>query len=222
MPPLTQPSAAPVVTGVANGNNAGTKVELQSSYMALIAGLQQNYQPGDVFDLVTGQTTCAELVTLFQGFVTSAEQTKASNQVWRNDVQAEREAEQQVRPVRAAVKSVLVGKYGKSSTKLLAYGFQPAKVPVKSTTAKSTAVAKAEATRTARGTKGSKQKQAIVGNVTGVVITPVTAGPPVPVTGGSGSSSSSTGNNAASGSNGAGAPAAPASPAGSGGTPPHA
>ncbi len=148
--------------------------------------------------------------------MTAAEATKSSYQAWRADVQLERGAEQAADPYRAAVKQVLVGKYGKSSTKLLTYGFQPAKVRVTSTTARSTAVAKAKATRAARGTKGKRQKQQIVGNVTGVIITPVTSGPSAPP------AEVSTANNAATGSNGAGAPAAPASPAANGGTPPHA
>jgi hypothetical protein len=180
--PAPQPSPTPpVVTGVANGSNTGTKVALQTSYLALIAGLEANYQPGDVFELPMGDMTRDELIAHFEGFVTAAEATKASNQAWRQDVQDERAAEQSARPYRAAVKAVLLAKLGKSSPKLTTYGFPPAKVGVKSTATKSAAVAKAEATRVARGTKGSVQKQSIVGNVTGVIITPVTAGPPVPV-----------------------------------------
>jgi hypothetical protein len=41
------------------------------------------------------------------------------------------------------------------------------------------AAAKNAATRSARGTKGAKQKLAITGGVTGVVVTPVTAAKPV-------------------------------------------
>jgi hypothetical protein len=170
-----------MVTGVANGSNTGTKVQLQTSYLALIAGLQANYQPGDVFELPMGDMTRDQLVAHFESYVTAAEATKSSNQAWRQDVQDERAAEQSARPYRSAVKAVLVARLGKSSTQLITYGFPPAKVGVKSTATKSAAVAKAEATRVARGTKGKAQKQAIVGNVTGVVITPVTAGPPVPV-----------------------------------------
>jgi hypothetical protein len=43
---------------------------------------------------------------------------------------------------------------------------------------KTAAAAKREATRAARGTKGPKAKQAIHGDVTGVVVTPVTAAHP--------------------------------------------
>ena len=196
---------------MANGGNKGTKIELQTSYIALIAGLQQNYQPGDVFDLPMGQMTRDQIIAEFQTFVNAAEATKSSNQAWRQDVQAERAAELAAAPVRTSVKAVLVGRYGKSSTQLLNYGIPPAKVPTVSTAVKAAALAKSEATRAARGTKGSVQKQSITGNVTGVVITPVTAGAPVPVT------APAAGSNAASGSNGASAPPAPASPAATGG-----
>jgi hypothetical protein len=43
---------------------------------------------------------------------------------------------------------------------------------------KAAAVAKSAATRSARGTKGAKQKLEITGDVTGVVVTPVTAAKP--------------------------------------------
>jgi hypothetical protein len=45
--------------------------------------------------------------------------------------------------------------------------------------AKAAAAAKREATRTARGTKGSVQKKGIKGAVIGVTVTPITAAPPI-------------------------------------------
>jgi hypothetical protein len=205
IPPPTAPPTAPAtppVTGVANGGNKGTKVALQTSYLALIAGLLAYYQPGDPFLLEAGVMTRDELIAAFQQFVASAEATKTSYLAWRADVQAERVEEQTVAPLRAGLKSTLEGRFGKSGTELTKFGFTPAKVGVKSTASKTAAVAKAKATRAARGTKGSVQKQAVTGNVTGVVITPMTAGPAVPV----GTAAPAT-------------PAAPASPAATGGTP---
>ena len=211
IPPPTAPPmgpATPSVTGVANGSNSGTKVDLQTSYLALIAGLLAYYQPDDEFLLEAGVMTRNELIASFQTFVASAETTKTSYLAWRADVQSERNAEQAVAPQRAGVKSILVGRFGKSGTQLATFGFDPAKAAVKSTASKTAAVAKAKATRAARGTKGSVQKQQVTGNVTGVVITPMTAGPAVPA---------ATANEASGGS-GAGAPVA--SPAATGGTPP--
>jgi len=212
-PPPTADPATPAITSVANGSNKGTKVDLQTAYLSLIAGLLVYFQPGDPFALAAGIMTRDQLIALFQQFVAAAEATKSSNAVWRSDVQAERAMEQMVAPVRVGLTSILQGKFGKSGTPLLKFGITPLKAPVKTTAVKTAAVAKAKATRVARGTKGSKQKKDIVGNVTGVVITPVTAGPAVPVTTG----------NAAGPSGGASVPApgATPTPTPTGGTPPH-
>ena len=143
--------------------------------MALIAGLQAGYAPDYVFQLATGDQRCDEVVAELQRYVTAAQATKGSYQAWRKDVETERQVVVEVAPIRAAVHSILVGRYGKSSTQMLTYGFTPQKVAQRTVASKATAIAKNEATRTARGTKGSKKKLATTGGVTGVVITPVTA-----------------------------------------------
>ncbi len=168
-------SPMPLVTGVANGGNTGTKTDLQTSYVALIAGLQAGYAPDYVFQLATGDQRCDAVVAVLQQYVTAAQATKSSYQAWRNDVEAERQVVAQVAPVRASVHSVLEGRYGKSSTQMLTYGFSPQKVAERTVASKAGAIAKNEATRTARGTKGSKKKLDVTGGVTGVVITPVTS-----------------------------------------------
>jgi hypothetical protein len=173
-------SAPPTVTGVVAGDSKGTKVEVQTSYLALIAGLTQFYQPGDVFSLAEGDLTRDEIIAKLHGFVSEVESTKAANQAWRAQVQVERSTLLEVRPLRDGLKGIVGAKFGKGSPQLVSFGFQPLKATVKSTGSKAAAVAKAEATRRARGTKGSAQKQDITGNVTGVVITPLVAGPAVP------------------------------------------
>ena len=83
---------------------------------------------------------------------------------WRADVQSERAVEQAVACRSARVrKAVLVGRFGKSGTQLEKFGFVPAKAGTRTTLGKTTAVAKAAATRIARGTKGSVQKQKVTG-----------------------------------------------------------
>jgi hypothetical protein len=208
-PAPTPPPATTPITSVANGSNTGTKVDLQTSYLALISGLESFYQSGDVFQLVSGPMTRDELITQFQQFIADAEATKASYQAWRDDVQHERVSEQAAGSLRAGVKAILNGRFGKSGTQLTKFGFEPAKTGAKTPLVKAVAAVKAKATRAARGTKGSEQKKLVKGNVTGVVITPVTE--PAPA----------TASNAASGSSGTGAPPAAASPAATGGTPPH-
>jgi hypothetical protein len=171
----TAASPMPLVTSVANGSNTGRKTDLQTAYSALIAGLQAGYAPDYVFQLATGDQRCDDVVAELQKYVTAAQATKSSNQAWRNNVQIERQVAAEVAPTRAAVQSVLQGRYGKGSTQLLAYGFTPQKVAERTAASKAGAAVKTKATRTARGTKGSKQKLEITGGVTGVIITPVTS-----------------------------------------------
>jgi hypothetical protein len=167
--------ATPLITGSANGSNNSTKTALQTSYAALIAGLKAYYQPGDVLQLPTGNETRDEVIADLQKFVQATEDTKVAYLAWRAAVQNERTIELALRPEKQAVQSVVVGRFGKTSTTLLTFGIQP-KVPVvRTVAAKAESVAKGDATRKARGTKGSKQKLDVVGNVTGVVITPVTS-----------------------------------------------
>ncbi len=176
----TTAAAVPAITGPANGSNNSTKVSLQTSYAALIAGLQAYYQPGDVLQLPTGDETRDAVIADLQKFVQAAEDTKAAYLAWRDAVQNERAIELALRPEKQAVQSVVVGRFGRASTTLLKFGIQP-RVPVVRTVAeKAEANAKGEATRKARGTKGSKEKLAVSGNVTGVVITPITSTANVP------------------------------------------
>jgi hypothetical protein len=69
--------------------------------------------------------------------------------------------------------------HGTAPDALAAYGIHP-KTPARPTVeAQTAAVAKRKATRAARHTMGSRQRAEIKGDVTGVVIAPVTAAGPV-------------------------------------------
>jgi hypothetical protein len=175
-PTPTQPvQATPTITGVAGGSNNGTKVLLQTSYVALITGLQGLYQPSDVLLLSTGSETCGDVIADLQGFVQAAEDTKASYQAWRGDVQTERKVLANVSPKRGAVRTLMESRFGKGSTQLMQLGFAPRKPGTKTIEAKAEGLVKSEATREARGTKGKKQKLEVTGNVTGVELTPITS-----------------------------------------------
>ena len=178
--PHPTPPQVPSLTGVAGSDTPRTKVAIQSSYLGLIAGLIASYQPDDTFLLAEGTFTRDELIAEFQKLVASAEATKASYQAWRADVQSEQAVIASVSPLRTSVKGVLAARWGKSSAKMTTFGFVPAKVGTRTTETMAAAVAKAKATRKARGTKGSVQKLEVTGNVTGVVITPVTSAPALP------------------------------------------
>jgi hypothetical protein len=76
----------------------------------------------------------------------------------------------------AALVAFVKATFGDAPDVLADFGLVPKKAR-KPLTAEQLAAAKAKrkATRAARGTVGSKKKLAIVGNVTGVIVTPVTA-----------------------------------------------
>jgi len=181
--PPAQPPPPPPVTGVANGSNTGTKVDLQTSYVALVTGLLAFYQPGDQFPLAGGDKTRDQLVADFNAFIQAAETTKTCQQEWRNAVQAERQSEASVKPLRQGVRSIVEAKFGKGAPQLLQFGFKPRKASTKSSATKAAAAVKTAATRKARGTKGSVQKLEVSGDVAGVIITPVTSVPQVATTG---------------------------------------
>jgi hypothetical protein len=70
------------------------------------------------------------------------------------------------------------GTFGNSPDVLADFGLAPKKARTPLTTEQKAArAAKAKATRAARGTTGKKAKLAVKGNVTGVVVTPVTSAP---------------------------------------------
>jgi len=172
--------ASPPVAQTVQRDSSQSKINLQTSIVALVAGLNAEYQPDDVFQLTTGAMTCTEVVAELNGFVSAAQTTDADYNAWRNAVEAERATELQVRPLRANLKSILAGRYGKGGNKMAQFGFTPAKPVVKTSQSKTAAAVKAKATREARGTRGRQQKKTITGNVTGVIITPVTAGTVTP------------------------------------------
>jgi hypothetical protein len=159
--PAPPPATLTPITGTANGSNHGTKVNLQTSYQALITGLLAFYQPTDEFTLKSGTYSRDGVIEQLQRFITAAEATKASHTVWRGTVQTERDVEAQVRPIRVGVRGIVGARYGADGTQMMQFGFQPAKRTKKSAQTKAQAVVKGKATRTARATKGKNQKKAI-------------------------------------------------------------
>jgi hypothetical protein len=84
-----------------------------------------------------------------------------------------------VRKLLAALVTVVKGSFGNSPDVLADFGVPPKKAPTPLTVEqKAAAAAKRSATRAARHTMGTKQRQAVKGQVTGITITPHTASPP--------------------------------------------
>jgi hypothetical protein len=152
-----------------------TKAGLVGSILALVAGLQANFSPTDTLDLPSGTYTIDQLTQLFLAYVAILNGVASASQAFHLAVEKEQSVGKSTLAVRSQVKAVIESRVGKTSTAMTTYGFAPAKVPVHTPGAKVAAAAKAKSTREVRGTKGSKQKEAITGNVTGVTVTPIVA-----------------------------------------------
>ncbi len=125
--------------------------------------------------------TPASLKAVFQTDIDAINAVEAAHTQWRQEVATQKTTRATTRAVRKALKSYLLGTFGPAAVGILQdFGFTPPKPPGKKTVAsKSEALVKAAATREARHTMGKTQKKSVKGNVTGVIVTPVTAAPPV-------------------------------------------
>jgi len=168
-----------------------TKAATLARVQALIAGTQKRF-PASTFTLGNASFTTASLVQLFQSLADAIAAVNTAQTGARDAVAAMRTVRTNVNPVMAEFTKWLRASFGTAAPALADFGLEPPKARTPMTVeAKAAAVAKRDATRQARGTTSKKQKLAVKGDVTGVVVTPVTApGPaapaPQPATGTSG------------------------------------
>jgi hypothetical protein len=140
---------------------------------ALIAGMLKHF-PNGSFTFGNTAYTTDTLVKVFQGIVDAMVAVDAAHTNAKDAVQALRSLKAKVAPLQRDLRSFLRVTFG-TATQLADFGVQPVKGRTPLTSDKRVvAVAKAKATRTARGTTGKKKKLAVQGDVTGVLVTPVT------------------------------------------------
>ena len=153
----------------------GTRAALAAS---LAVGAQKHIAAGISLTVGGSLLTLAQIESTLNGFASLRNDVDAA----RAALQAKLATEEAQTAVMTAFLSAFVkivrGMFGSQPDVLADFGLQPTKAKTPLTIEqKAAAAAKREATRAARGTMGSKQKQAIKGNVTGVTVTPVTAAP---------------------------------------------
>ena len=154
-----------------------TKAAVLAQLQALIAGLQKHF-PGGQFMLGNATYTTLMLVPLVQSLIDAINKVNAAQASARDAVTAMRAVKANVGPTISALNRNLRLAYGTASQVLLDYGLEPEKARTPLTTEQQAAkVAKAKATREARGTGSKKQKSAVTGNVVGVTVTPNTVVP---------------------------------------------
>jgi hypothetical protein len=105
-----------------------------------------------------------DLQQQLQAEVDAAATTQSAKTAWQQAVLAEGKVVAQAALLRKALRVYLIGTYGANSATVAAFGFAPKQTTVDVAT-KAAAIAKRAATRTARGTMGSRQKRGIKGTV---------------------------------------------------------
>ena len=110
-------------------------------------------------------------------FLIAYEAVQPAKATWQATIQQARSEIAATKSVVSAVKQAILTAFAGQVDTLADFGLTPRKVRVLSPQQKVAAAAKSKATRAARHTTGSVQKQAVKGDVTGVVVTPVTSAP---------------------------------------------
>jgi hypothetical protein len=170
-----------------------SKAAALARVQALIAGMQKHFPNGNFTFGKTTYTTDS-LTKLFQSLASAIQSLNVAQSSAKDALQAARGIEAQVNPVIGVFQRFVRVTFGTATSDLADFAMQPPKAR-KAMTAqeKTAAVAKGEATRAARGTSSKKQKLEVKGNVTGVVVTPVTGTSPSPQPASTASSTPPTG-----------------------------
>ncbi len=145
----------------------------------LIAGLQKhkNDLPATI-SLVGQAVTPDQAIAILQARIAAANAVPPAKATYAKAVAAHTEERQSTDEMVRDLKAYLILTNKKSPDVLADYGLSIKKKAVPTTAIKVVAVARRNATRTLRGTKGPKAKKAIKANLTGPVV--VEAGPPAP------------------------------------------
>jgi hypothetical protein len=154
-----------------------SKAETVARMQAMIQGLQKRF-PNGQFTLGNKAFTTAALVQTFQGLIDAIQKVNAAQASAEVAVTAMTSTKADVNQVFVGLKRNLLNTFGTDAETLGDFGLEPRKAPAPRTTEqKAATTAKMRATRKARGTTSKKQKLAIKGDVTGVIVTPTTAQP---------------------------------------------
>jgi hypothetical protein len=144
-------------------------------YQALQNGMP-TYCPNAVFTIAGQSYTTPQVVALIAAILAKAEAVAPAKATASAAISAVNEAIASDGQIVKEVRQVVALMFKNAPATLASLAIAPRKTPAPlSAIARAAAEAKAAATRKARGTTSKKQKALIVGNVTGVTITPTTA-----------------------------------------------
>ena len=158
-----------------------TKTQLATLLAGLIAGTEKHSSSGPL--TLEGQSfTPQALIAALQSLVDALAKIDAAGATWHDTIEQASQVRATIRPLAGAYRNYLLLAYRNTPAVLADYGLAPRKKRAPLTTEQqAAAVAKRKSTRTARHTMGPKQKAGVKGDVTGVVVTPITEPkPPTP------------------------------------------
>ena len=154
--------------------SSNSKTNVLTRVQALIAGTQKHFPSGQ-FTLGNVAYTTASLVQVLQNLADALTALNAAHASVTDGVAALATQKANVDPVIRAYVAFIRGTFSNATVQLGDFGLQPHKAaPPLDTEKRAAATAKLRATRTARGTTSKKQKLAVKGDVTGVIVTPIT------------------------------------------------
>ncbi len=180
----------------------------------LIAGAEKHLTGATQVAILGSSFTPAEITTKLQSLVTLRTDVDAAKAATKAKIAAESANMPSLLTFMSALRTYVKAAYGGSPDVLADFGITPkVRVPL-TVEAKAAAAAKRAATRAARHTMGKQQKKEVMGDVTGVIVTPITAASPAVAAPVSPTPPATSGGTPA-----APVPASPTPPATSGGTP---
>ncbi len=160
-----------------------TKVQFKGQAVVfakqLIAGTEKHLTGATPVAFLGSSFTPAEITSKLQSIVTLRSDVDAAKASTRAKLAAESADMPSLRTFMSAYVAYVKVAYGASPDALADFGITPKKArAVLTAEAKTAAAAKRKATRAARHTMGTLQKKGIKGDVTGILVTPITAAAP--------------------------------------------
>ncbi|HTB75774.1 MAG TPA: hypothetical protein VK762_21140 [Polyangiaceae bacterium] len=178
-----------------------TKSQVAADAKQLIAATAKHLTSGTQVPLLGGSFTPDQVTSKLQMLVDLRSDVDASRASTKAKIANETAQMPALRTFKSAYRTYIKAAFGSSPDVLADFGITPKAREPLTVEAKAAAAAKRASTRAARHTMGSDQKKAIKGDVTGVLVTPITVPPsvtPVPATSGPTTPATSGGPTAAS------------------------
>jgi hypothetical protein len=149
-------------------NKNRSKVNKVAAALQMIDGIEKHLTGTSL--VLSGKTyTSVELVAVLQARVDAAKVTQVTRAAWQNAVVSERAKALETKTIVSDLEQALRTMFGQAIDTLADFGIAPRKRAVTDPATKVEAATRAKATRAARHTMGSKQKQDVKGTVVSIV-----------------------------------------------------